>query len=130
VINIRSCASQVDDRVTRANDPAVTQAGGALRSSLSTVENELYQTKLRAAQDPLNFPIKLNDKIAALHSVIESVDARPTDQTAQVFTLLSAQLHTQLNNLDRIVGTDVPAFNQLIQNKGLPPIACSTSIQP
>jgi hypothetical protein len=58
------------------------------------VENELYQTRLRAAQDPLNFPIKLNDKIAALQGVIESVDNRPTDQTAQVFDLLNGQLTT------------------------------------
>jgi photosystem II stability/assembly factor-like uncharacterized protein len=130
VINIRSCTTQVNDRVTQANDPAVTQAGGALNTSLSTVENELYQTKLRAAQDPLNFPIKLNDKIAALHGVIESVDNRPTDQTAQVFDLLSGQLDTQLKNLERIVGTDVPAFNQLIAGKGLPPIACSAVSSP
>jgi hypothetical protein len=127
VITIRSCTSQVDDRVARANDPTVTQAGGSLDASLSAVENELYQTKLRAGEDPLNFPIKLNDKIAALHGVIESVDNRPTDQTAQVFNLLTGQLRTQLGNLARIVGTDIPAFNQLIQDKGLPPIACTAS---
>lgn len=125
VINIRACTTQVNDRVTQANAPAVTQAGGTLNTKLSTVENELYQTKLRAAQDPLNFPIKLNDKIAALHGVIESVDNRPTDQTAQVFDLLSGQLGTQLKNLEQIVGADVPAFNQLIAGKGLPPISCS-----
>jgi len=64
VVNIRACAAQVDDRVATANEPAVTQAGTALDSELSTVENELYQTRLRAGEDPLNFPIKLNDKIA------------------------------------------------------------------
>ncbi|WP_132117021.1 WD40/YVTN/BNR-like repeat-containing protein [Actinocrispum wychmicini] len=125
VINIRGCTSQVDDRVSKAADPAVTQAGVDLDHSLSTVENALYQTKLRAAQDPLNFPIKLNDKIAGLHDVIESVDNRPTDQTTQVFTLLTSQLRTQLDNLAHIISSTVPTFNQLIQTKGLPPITCA-----
>jgi hypothetical protein len=127
VINIRSCTAQVTDRVTQANDPAVTQAGTALNSALSTVENELYQTRLRSAQDPLNFPIKLNNKIAHLHNVIESVDNRPTNQTAEVFDLLSGQLDDQLKNLERIVGNDVPTFNQLIQSMGLQPITCTAA---
>jgi hypothetical protein len=125
VINIRACTAQVNDRVTRANDPAVTEAGGALNSELSTVENELYQTRLRSAQDPLNFPIKLNNKIAHLHGVIESVDARPTDQTIEVLNLLTEQLRAQLKILEEIVGTDVPRFNELVQARGLPPITCS-----
>jgi hypothetical protein len=129
VTNIRSCTSQVDERVTRAADPAVTSAGAALNASLSTVENNLYQTRLRAAQDPLNFPIKLNNKIAALHGVIESVDARPTDQTTEVFTLLSDQLDTQLSRLTQIIDTDVPTFNQLVQSRGLPPITCAAVTQ-
>jgi photosystem II stability/assembly factor-like uncharacterized protein len=125
VINIRACTAQVTDRVTAAADPAVTQAGTTLAGSLSTVENELYQTRLRAAEDPLNFPIKLNDKIAALHSVIESTDTRPTAQAVEVFNLLSGQLQTQLDRLRQLVATDVPSFNQLVQAAGLPPIACT-----
>jgi hypothetical protein len=126
VINIRACTAQVDDRVGAANDPAIGAAGASLDASLSSVENELYQTKLQAGEDPLNYPIKLNDKIAALHGVIESVDHRPTDQTYQVFDELSAQLQVQLNRLAGIVATDVWSFNQLLQAKGLAPIACSS----
>jgi photosystem II stability/assembly factor-like uncharacterized protein len=126
VINIRSCTSQVDASVAAANDPGITQAGGALDASLSSVENELYQTKLQAGEDPLNFPIKLNDKIAALHGVIESADHRPTDQTYAVFDELSAKLQTQLSRLAGIVATDVWNFNQMLQAKGLQPIACSS----
>lgn len=125
VINIRACTAQVDDRVARANDPAVTEAGAALNGDLSTVENELYQTRLRSSQDPLNFPIRLNNKIAHLHGVIESVDGRPTDQTFEVFDLLVGQLQVQLKALEQIVANDVPTFNQLVQARGLPPITCS-----
>jgi hypothetical protein len=125
VIYIRDCSSQVDNRVTAANDPAVTQSGTALKEKLSAVENELYQTKLQAGEDPLNYPIKLNDKISALRSVIESVDGIPTDQTYEVFDLLDGKLQVQLAALRQIVATDVASFNQLVQSKGLAPIACA-----
>jgi hypothetical protein len=92
---------------------------------LNAVQNELYQTKLQASEDPLNFGIKLNNKIASLLAVIESVDGRPTDQTSQVFNELDARLQTQLQKLRTAVGTDVPSFNQLIASHGQAPISCS-----
>jgi hypothetical protein len=126
VINIRACKTQIDARLGSTVEAAIAQAGAALESSLSSVENELYQTKLQAGEDPLNFPIKLNDKIAALHGIIESVDARPTDQTYAVFDELSGKLQVQLSRLAGIVATDVYGFNQLLQARGLAPIACSS----
>jgi photosystem II stability/assembly factor-like uncharacterized protein len=125
VINIRACTAQVDNRVAAANDPAVTQAGTSLNNTLNAVLNELYQTKLQANQDPLNFGIKLNNRIASLHAVIESVDGQPTDQTAQVFDLLNTQLQSQQQKLGDTVDTDVPSFNQLIASHDLAPINCS-----
>ena len=119
VINIRACTAQVDDRV--AADSSLAQAGAALNDKLNATQNELYQTKLQAGEDPLNFPIKLNDKIGALHGVIESVDGKPTDQTYQVFDELNALLQVQLQKLRDIVSTDVAAFNQLLQD----PISCA-----
>jgi photosystem II stability/assembly factor-like uncharacterized protein len=119
VINVRACTAQVDARVTA--DPSLVQAGAALDDKLNAVQNELYQTKLQAGEDPLNFPIKLNDKIGALHGVIESVDGKPTDQTYQVFDELNALLQVQLQKLRDIVSTDVAAFNQLLQD----PISCA-----
>jgi hypothetical protein len=81
---------------------------------------------LQASEDPLNFPIKLDDKISALRGIIESVDARPTDQTYQVYDELTAQLNTQLSRLAGIVATDVWNFNQMLAAKGIAPIACSS----
>jgi photosystem II stability/assembly factor-like uncharacterized protein len=123
VIDIRACTTQIDDRI--ASDGTLAQPGGALKADLSAVENELYQTKLQAEEDPLNFPIKLNDKIAALHGVIESVDGKPTDQTSEVYELLAGQLKVQLDKLAQIVATGVPSFNQRVQASGLPPITCN-----
>jgi photosystem II stability/assembly factor-like uncharacterized protein len=129
VINIRDCTTQIDSRIAAANDPDVTQQGTALKNSLSAVENELYQTRLQSNQDPLNYPIKLNNKMATLRSVIESIENTPTDQTHDVFDLLAGQITTQLDRLTGIVATDVPTFNATLQSHGQPPISCSAVSQ-
>jgi photosystem II stability/assembly factor-like uncharacterized protein len=129
VINIRACTTQVDDRMAAANDPEVTERGTALKNALSAVENELYQTRLRSNQDPLNFPIKLNNKIATLRSVIESIDSRPTDQAHEVFDLLNGQLAAQLDRLAAIVANDLPSFNAVLASHSQPPITCSAVSQ-
>jgi len=125
VIAIRDCAGQVDDRIATAADPQVTAAGEALDARLSTVENELYQTRLRSGQDPLNYPIKLNNKIAALRGIVESVQNQPTDQSHDVFAELSGLLQVQLDEHGEIVATDVASFNQLLASKGLAPVDCT-----
>ena len=43
------------------------------------MEEALYQTKNQSNQDPLNFPIRLNNKLASLAGVVDSADAAPTD---------------------------------------------------
>jgi hypothetical protein len=129
VVNIRDCSTQIDARIATANDSQVTQQGTALKNALSVVENELYQTRLRSNQDPLNFPIKLNNMIATLRSVIESIDSKPTTQTQEVFDLLAGQLMTQLDRLAQIVANDATAFNALLQSHGQPPITCSAVSQ-
>jgi hypothetical protein len=125
VINIRACTAQVDSQVAAASSPDVTKAGTALDNELNAVQNALYQTKMGASEDAANYGTELNEKIADLHSVIESVDARPTVQDYQVFNELDAALQTQLKDLRHSVGTDLPAFNQLIQQHGLAPISCT-----
>ena len=78
--------------------------------------------KNRSGQDPLNFPIKLNNKIAALLGVVLTGDYRPTDQTYEVFADLSARLQVQLDALGQILETDLEAYNQRLRRMNLEPI--------
>ena len=65
----------------------------------------------------MNFPIKLNNKIAVLADVASSMDAVPTDASVTVFNQLSAKLDAQLAKLKEIREKDVPAFNQLVREQ-------------
>jgi hypothetical protein len=122
VIAIRSIKSQVDERVKTANKPDVTRAGEALKRNIDAVEGELYQVKNRSSQDPLNYPIKLNNKIGALMGVVESAEAAPTAQSHEVFRDLSARLDAELTKLNAVYGGDLESFNRLLRQNNLPEI--------
>jgi photosystem II stability/assembly factor-like uncharacterized protein len=122
VIRIRDVKDQIGDRVTKANDTRVKSAGDALDAKLTGVEGEIYQYQNRSGQDPLNFPIRLNNKLAALQGLVEAGDAKPTDQSYVVFRQLADQLDRAFRKLDGIVKDDLETFNQQIAKKKLAPV--------
>jgi hypothetical protein len=91
-------------------------------NSLAAVEQEVYQVKNQSSQDPLNYPIKLNNKIAALMGVIESADHRPTQQTYEVFAELSKVLDAELQKKDAAVKNDLPRLNAAFQREKIEPV--------
>ena len=120
VIGIRDVKSQVDDRVGR--DASITPQANALKDKFTGVEGEIYQYRNQSSQDPLNYPIKLNNKLAALLGAVQGVNGRPTAQSREVFELLSAELKTQADRLQVLITTDLEQFNRLLREKGLEPI--------
>ena len=97
----------------------VVESGKELMKKMTTVEDALYQTKNRSGQDPLNFPIRLNNKLAALLGVAGSGEWAPTEQAETVRVELTAQIDTQLATLKGLIENDLPAFNQLVKEKSV-----------
>lgn len=128
VRRIRNVKAQLADRVARmpiTRRPAFRTKVEALTAQLSAVEPNIYQVKNQSGQDPLNYPIRLNNKIAALAGVAGSADARPTDQTREVFRVLSAQLATELSRLN-IAMQSLPSINADLKAAGIPEIVPGT----
>jgi photosystem II stability/assembly factor-like uncharacterized protein len=90
--------------------------------NMTAVEEELMQTKIKSGQDALNFPIKLNNKLAALNSIVDGGDAAPTSQSYDVYKDLTAKIDAQLARLNMIKTTDIAAFNKMYADKALPVI--------
>ncbi len=115
VFMIRDIKTKVDAAIEASgNNQVLVRAGEALKEKLSGPEGEIYQVRNQSGQDPLNYPIKLNNKIAALLGVVMSGDYRPTDQSYEVFAILSAELQVQLDILKGTIDTDLAAFNRLL----------------
>ena len=129
IIQIRDVKKQVDDLVKRVGPQSrsIVDAGNALNKKLTEVEEALYQTKNQSSQDPLNFPIRLNNKLAALLGVVARSETPPNDQSFAVYEELTAQINAQLQKLSQIMKTDVPSFNQLVKDQNIPAIVVKPS---
>jgi hypothetical protein len=120
VIDIRNIREQVTQRLTKVTGRKkveIQKLADGLLVPLAAVEAEAYQVKNRSGQDPLNYPIMLNNKIAALAGVIESADNRPTDQSVEVFKELSAQLDAQLQKMNQTLKTELPRLNAALKRE-------------
>src|SRR5262249_54680633 len=126
IISIRDVRKQAQDYAARVkgqpNVQPIIDAAKTLGDKLTAVEEELYQTKNRSNQDPLNFPIRLNNKLAALAGSIAGADAQPTDQQVAVYEDLTARINAQLEKLRQALATDVPAFNKLVRDQNAPAV--------
>jgi photosystem II stability/assembly factor-like uncharacterized protein len=126
ILQIRDVRKQIDDITNRMKDQpsgkAIADAAKSLKAKLTSVEEELYQTKNQSSQDPLNYPIRLNNKLAALGGVVGSADAVPTDQSYVVYEDLVGKINAQLQKLDETMRADVPAFNKLVRDQNIPAV--------
>ncbi|MEM7587661.1 MAG: sialidase family protein, partial [Acidobacteriota bacterium] len=109
-----------DESSDEPTGPArLVAAGEELAERLSEIEKALYQTQNRSPQDPLNFPIRLNDKLAGLLGVAGYGDRRPTESMLAVRAELTAAIDDQLAKLEAIWETDLPAYNELARELGV-----------
>ncbi len=115
---IRGVERQVEDRIEATDDDAIVEMGESLLAELDGIEEQIYQVRNRSNQDPLNFPIKLNNQIAALLGVVQSGDYAPTEQSYAIFRTLSAELDEQLAALEQALeGLD--PLNERLEAAGL-----------
>ena len=126
VVRIRGVRSQLDQVMAKLDSANVSNArdirshADSLRRRMASIEEQVYQVKNRSGQDPLNYPIRLNNRLAALARVVASADARPTDQSYEVFDALTAELNVQMDRLRVLLQTDIPAFNAQVRAANLP----------
>lgn len=105
-------ARQIAARIDEANQAVVrirthkaalakldTAEAKTLSADLSAIEEAIYQVRLKSGQDPLNYPIRLNDKLSGVLSTVLQASHRPTTQSYEVFEKLSRALQSQLDRL-------------------------------
>jgi photosystem II stability/assembly factor-like uncharacterized protein len=101
----------------------VVESATAIDKKITAIEEALYQTKNRSGQDPLNFPIRLNNKLANLVGQVSTGDFRPTDQAYAFKKEITSQIDEQLNLFKQVQSQDVPALNKLVKDKGVDAIS-------
>ena len=126
VIDIRAARRPLEE-YGKSNNAKVASSAKAILGKMDSIENAIYQTKLRASEDALNFPIKLNNKLGALLSTVIATDIAPTSQSYEVFKELSAQLQIQLDQLKQVETQDVGEFNKIVRDQNIPALPLKSS---
>ncbi|QCX01550.1 glycosyl hydrolase [Aggregatimonas sangjinii] len=113
---IRNITSQLDAFSKQYKDnPQTTylvEKAKTMKEKFGEVEKALYQTKNRSNQDPLNFPIRLTNKLGHLNSLVALDDFPPTDQDIAVKNELTGKINTQLDTFDAMISKEIGEFNK------------------
>jgi photosystem II stability/assembly factor-like uncharacterized protein len=112
---IKKLTSQIQSYMNKGkNHEDIVSQAEKIDSILSKVESTLYQTKNRSGQDPLNFPIRLTNKLAHLNSLMRMGDYPPTRSAMQVKEELKELIEAEMTKFEIIKSEDIPRLNQLI----------------
>ena len=98
-------------------DAEVASMAIDIDTTISNIEKDLYQTKNKSNQDPLNFPIKLTNKLGAVASGASYGDFRPTDQAIAVRDELTAKIDALLDDFYQVRDEKLPEMNEMIRQK-------------
>ena len=113
---IRKINAQLEDfqKQYKDNDNVkdLVEKAKKLSEDFSEIEKALYQTKNRSGQDPLNFPIKLTNKLAHLNSLVRMDDFPPTQQDILVKNELTDKINEELMHFEILVSSEIKAFNE------------------
>ena len=114
--NIRQIRKKLEEFVSNFSENEsvinLVEKAKQLNSSLTEIEKALYQTKNRSRQDPLNFPIKLTNKLGHLNSLVTSNDFPPTNQDELVRKELTAEVENHILKYQKLVSKDLKYFNE------------------
>jgi photosystem II stability/assembly factor-like uncharacterized protein len=119
---IKAIESALDDQEAYAD---LIAKGQAIVAALNDIEKALYQTQLESPQDPLNFPIRLNDKLAGLKRLASFGDHPPTQSMLAVRDELMLEVSDLMQKLAQIRDHDIPQYNRSAQATALPAVILS-----
>ena len=123
IVQIRRIKQQLLDRVQKSNSADVKAIAEQFTKEMSAVEEDVYQVRNQSNQDPLNFPIKTNNRLGSLLRVVETGEGRPIGNGELIFNELQAELKAETDRLQRVLGTYLPRFNELARRLAIEPIS-------
>jgi photosystem II stability/assembly factor-like uncharacterized protein len=123
IIQIRDIRNQLSDFTSKMDKSEITDTLFKIKtiidSTLNGIENELYQTKNKSNQDPINYPIKLTNKLAHLTSLFEQGSFPPTDQAEEYRLEIDALIEQQLKSFENVRQNELKQFNTIVNKLNL-----------
>jgi photosystem II stability/assembly factor-like uncharacterized protein len=124
VNQIQDVRSQVDGLKKRLPENGGTKpvlsAAGNLDQKMLAVRDDLVQMKIRANEDSLAYPVRVDAKLATLAMAVgEGSDSPPTASAYRVFEKLKKQADDYLARWAEIQRTDLAAFQKMMAGQNI-----------
>ena len=133
VLTVRDVRQQVNDLVEHAARAGkvgdLRDRAKALNEKLTAVENDLINPEIKADEDDLNYPPKLDHDFTALAGVVGSADARPTDASTAYYRVLADKLAVIRQRLAGVLAHDLADFNAAVHVQGIEPVVPAPKIE-
>ena len=89
------------------------------KSDLEVIENNIHMTKNQSRQDPLNYGIRINNRIAFLLADSQRGDYPPTEQALEFFESIKGELNEEISKFNRVLNTYTMQLNNMIQDNDI-----------
>lgn len=134
ILDIRSVRKDIEYLKEKVGDKAeyenLRKAAENLEEEMTIIENKIHETRNQSRQDPLNYGIKVNNRLAFLMADQQRGDYPPTDQAKEVFRELSQELNGYLQELNGLMEEQLEKVNELADQKELPALSRKTNEKP
>ena len=88
------------------------------KTKLEVIENNIHMTKNQSRQDPLNYGIRINNRLAFLLADSQRGDYPPTEQSKEFFVEVKKELDIEIDSLNTLMKDYVSKINdEVTENK-------------
>ena len=120
IIDIRKIKSDLDFLMEKVSDKVqIIDLIKKYKSDLDIIENNIHMTKNQSRQDPLNYGIRINNRIAFLLADSQRGDYPPTEQAQEFFESIKGELNEEISKFNRVLNTYTMQLNNMIQDNDI-----------
>jgi len=120
IIDIRKIKKDLQYIIDKSSDnKQLTSLINEFSNKLSVIENKIHMTKNQSKQDPLNYGIRINNRLAFLLADSQRGDFPPTDQSIEFFNVIKEELNYELASFTKLLNTYVGQINNMIEDNNI-----------
>ena len=120
IIDIRKIKNDLDFLLKKVKGKdQIIQLIIKYKKELEVIENNIHMTKNQSRQDPLNYGIRINNRIAFLLADSQRGDYPPTNQSLEFFESIKEELNIEISNFKKVLNTYTMQINNMIEDNAI-----------
>ncbi len=133
ILDIRSLRKDLDyikEKIMGREDATtLLEELKSLNEKITNIENDIHMTKNKSRQDPLNYGLKVNNRLAFLMADAQRGDYPPTDAAYQVEEQLTEELNGYLQTFQEVKEVAIPNLSQMVDALGISLISVGEKVK-